>query len=207
MADVNEKYRKRFEFLNTLYELTDGNTQAIVDMREIGQAKGFSWEDTQNIVTWLQNEGLLGECFLGGGITISHWGIKEVESALRHPDQETAYFPPINIINVQNMINSQLQQATVSSTQTYTQQNVLDTDKLRAELEKLKNALNDLDLDKEKREESDIQIQTIETQLKSKKPITVVIEESAKSLRNLLEGTMAGIIASGIVAMIPHFPH
>lgn len=80
-------------------------------------------------------------------------------------------------------------------------------DDIRNELEKLKSIVANLNLDDETNVEVEAQIATVEAQLKSKHPIRVVIEESTKSLRNLLEGTTASLIASGILSMITQHPH
>ena len=205
--NIVDRTHQRFQFLKTVYELTDGNPYSFVDMWEIGEKQGLSPSETQSIVTWLSNEGLLGDGFIGGGISISHGGVQEIETALSHPKQGTRYFPPvINIVNVENMNNSQIQQGTTTSTQSFKQ--VSDSmDDIRNELEKLKSIVANLNLDDETNVEVEAQIATVEAQLKSKHPIRVVIEESTKSLRNLLEGTTASLIASGILSMITQHPH
>lgn len=59
--------------------------------------------------------------YMGGGIAITHRGIKEVEQALRTPERRTEHFAPaINLINVGQMTGS-IQQGTVSSVQVTTQ--------------------------------------------------------------------------------------
>lgn len=205
--NIVERTHQRFQFLKTVYELTDGNPYSFVDMWKIGEKQGLSPSETQSIVTWLSNEGLLGDGFIGGGISISHGGVQEIETALSHPKQSTRYFPPvINIVNVENMNNSQIQQGTTTSTQSFKQ--VSDSmDDIRNELEKLKSIVANLNLDDETNVEVEAQIATVEAQLKSKHPIRVVIEESTKSLRNLLEGTTASLIASGILSMITQHPN
>ena len=205
--NIEERSRYRFQFLKTVYDLTDGDPHSYVDMWEIGENQGLSRADTQNIVTWLSDEGLLGDGSIGGGINISHKGVQEIETALSHPKQETRYFPPvINIVNIGNMTNSQIQQGTTGNTQSFTQAPA-SMDSIRDEMEKLKSAVANLILDDETKVEVEAQIATVEAQLKSKRPIRVVIEESAKSLRNLLEGTTASLIASGILSMITQHPH
>jgi len=46
---------------------------------------------------------------------ITHNGIKENENAIRHPDEQTKYFPTVNIIYVEHMEGSQIQQGTIQS--------------------------------------------------------------------------------------------
>ena len=51
----------------------------------------------------------------------------------------------------------------------------------------IKNCL-DLDLNQDNKSEIGIDVQTIETQLRSKTPKRVIVEESLRSIRNVLEG-------------------
>ena len=160
--DIEERTRLRFQFLKTVYELTDGNPYSYVDMWEIGENQGLNRADTQDIVTWLSNEGLLGDGSIGGGINIAHKGVQEIETALGHPKQGTRYFPPvINIVNIGTMTNSQLQQGTAASTHTFAQAPA-SMDDIRDELKNLKFAIADLNLDDETNVEIEAQIQTVE---------------------------------------------
>jgi hypothetical protein len=49
-------------------------------MWELGEELELSRRDTQKIVTYLQNEELLESAGLGGGISITHKAIKQIEN-------------------------------------------------------------------------------------------------------------------------------
>ena len=55
---------------------------------------------------------------MGGIISITHYGIKEVEDAKASPAQPTHHFPAVNVINVGSMVNSAIQQASPDALQT-----------------------------------------------------------------------------------------
>lgn len=108
--------KKRLKFIYRIYELSGGNETEVFDMFEIGSELGFNRSETDTIVQYLVGEYLLKH---NGrkGISITHDGVKEIEAALSDPDQKSHYFPPINIINIHHMQNSNIQQGTSLTTQ------------------------------------------------------------------------------------------
>ncbi len=96
MNDLVERKKKRLQFLNKMYEVTRGNANCVVMERELGRELGFTDEETDTTVQYLEGEGLVTGT---GAVTIgiTHHGVLEVEAALEHPDQPTKYFPPVNI--------------------------------------------------------------------------------------------------------------
>lgn len=118
MGTIDDLKKKRFQYLNLLYEKTGGDKFNRVSMWELGNELGFERDETHSITQYLTGEGLMEYAALEGIIAITHYGVKEVEKALIHPEQPTHYFPPVNIINIEHMEGSQIQQGTISSTQT-----------------------------------------------------------------------------------------
>jgi len=116
MSEIEEKKKKRFQFLHRLYELTGGDELKCFDISTIGKELGFDSNLTRNIVQYLKGEGLIKVIGDQGLIGISHPGTIEVEKALSSPDTPTSYFPPVNIISIGQMISSQIQQASSEAT-------------------------------------------------------------------------------------------
>ncbi len=83
MDSLDELEKKRFEFLRKLHELSDRNENKIVSMWEIGDQLGFDRNLTISIAQYLKGEGLLEFRALGGIISITHYGNKEVEQNLK----------------------------------------------------------------------------------------------------------------------------
>ena len=120
---LEELKKKRLQYLKKLYDVTEGDRYSHVSMYDLGKDLGFERKETEGIVDYLFGEHLLTYAGLGGIISMTHEGVKEVESALDNPKKPTEHFPPINIIQVDKMINSQIQQSTKESEQS---QNVIN---------------------------------------------------------------------------------
>ncbi len=117
--EINELKAARFKFLNHLYELSGGDEMKDYKQSEIGQDLGFDEQLTGLIGQYLKNEGLIEYHAFGPMIGITHDGVNEIEDALSNPDQSSQYFPPVvNIISINHMEGSQIQQGTTQSTQT-----------------------------------------------------------------------------------------
>jgi hypothetical protein len=204
MSKLDETKKKRFQFLNYLYETTEGSSRNVVNMFELGTELGFEKEETTNIVQYLKGEYLVEHKTLGGGIVITHYGVKEVEEALSHPEAPTAYFPPVNIIQIHHMEGSQIQQGTISSSQSGTF-NLGKAEDIIAFVKVLKLKLDELPIDKEDKKEVSSDIETIESQLRSSRPKDGVVKECLKSIRNVLEGAAGSILASGLLNQMATF--
>ena len=110
--------KKRLQYLKKLYDFYEKNRNSYPSMNEIGQELGFDMNEVDKIVGYLVNEGLVDYIgIVGGNISITHEGIKEIESALDNPQKSTEHFPPINVIQIGTMMNSQIQQSTKDSNQ------------------------------------------------------------------------------------------
>lgn len=201
MNKLEETKKKRFEFLNSLYEVTGGSKFSIVNMNELGTELGLKNEETGTIVQYLVGENLVEYMSLGGGIGITHYGVKEVEEALSHPEKPSTYFPPVNIIQIHHMEGSQIQQGATSSVQTGTF-NIGKTEDINAFLDSLKSQLNELPIGEEDKEEVTSDIETIESQLRSSRPKDGIVKECLKSIRNVLEGATGSILASGLLSQM-----
>jgi hypothetical protein len=111
----------------------------------------------------------------------------------------------INITNnIGNMQNSQLQQDSAGATQSLTVTET-NTSELKNFIEELKNAMNSLQLAQEQSQELNEAIAMLEIQVNSAKPNKVIIRESGRTVRNILEGMTGSIIASGLINQLGLF--
>ena len=198
---ILEIQRKRFQFLKKLYEVTGGSELDSMNLWEVGAELGFSRSETDRIDEYLTGEGLTTHVALGGLLGITHQGILEVEAALAKPDEPTSYFPPVNIIHVEQMIGSQIQQGTNQSSQVLTY-NANDIEAILKFVADLKSQLSELKLDADTQAEVQADIETIETQIKSPRPKYAIIKECLASLRTILEGIAGNVIAALLVQQI-----
>jgi hypothetical protein len=204
MPTVEELRADRFRFLKSLYEACGGDEYSFISKFAIGESLGFDRGYTSNIAQYLKGESLIEFRALGGIISISHNGIREVEDAISHPEQPTHYFPAVNNITIGTMINSSIQQASPDATQVFSQGETRAVE-LRQLVNEIKNSLGQLNLPPEAQQDVAADIATLEAQLSSSKPKTVIITESLATIRNVLEGVAGSAIATGIIAGIAKF--
>lgn len=87
MAKADEKRETRSKFLEQVYRLCDGNPLTAVPYRQPGEELGISEEESLGIITYLKDSGLV-EWPHSGHISITNWGIREVESTSQEPEAE-----------------------------------------------------------------------------------------------------------------------
>jgi hypothetical protein len=104
--------------MRRLYERTDGELLEEIPQETLANDLGWDLKTTSRVFDYLINEGL-AECpSYGGGASITHEGVREVERALTEPDQPTEHFPPAVTVHFHgNVVGSQVQAGTVRSGQ------------------------------------------------------------------------------------------
>jgi len=199
MSDLVEIKRKRFEFLHHLYEQSKGDQYKLFTLSDLARDLHLDVKEAVLIAQYLEGEGLLHVAWtLGGGsnspISITHLGVIQIEAALSEPDKATQYFPPVvNIIHVQQMFGSQIQQGTQGSTQTGT----LSPSNLRGLIEAIqlvKDELSRTNLSGDDRAEAEAEIKTLETQANSPRPKWTIIKESWTALLRIAESVGVPIL-------------
>jgi hypothetical protein len=205
LIQMGEMQKKRFQFLYRLYQLSGGDEFSLVDMYQIGRGLGFDRKLTEKIVWHLHQEGLIGEMTAyGGGIGISHQGIYEVEEALSKPNKPTHHFPALNIISIGSigqMIGSPIQQASPGVEQVITI-NEHKYEELQKVMQSLRGFIDNLGLSLQQKSDLKAEIQTIEGQMTSSKPKSLVMTQCLDSIRNILEGAAGNVLASVLLSKI-----
>jgi len=193
-----ERILQRFRFLKYLYDTTRGCELAHVPHTEIMQGAALSEDDFKATLIYLMNEGVVDGT--RGSAWLTHAGVVEVEAALSQPDKPTQHFP-VNIIHIEQMSHSQIQQGTVDSEQSGTFTS-LDLAEVAEFVVGLKTTLPQLRLTGDDEGIAQSDIATIETQLSSPRPNVGIIKESLRSIRNIAEGAAGSMAASGIITGI-----
>src|SRR4030042_4902052 len=80
MNRAAQNQQRRLLFLRRLYEVTEGDPLVFVKDSEVGRQLGFTTEETDRIVQYLEGEGLLTHAAMGGQIAITHAGVKVAET-------------------------------------------------------------------------------------------------------------------------------
>ena len=188
MNELNILNQKRFRFIKKLYKKTNANTINEANMNEIGKGLSLSKDEIDTVTKYLEGEGLLKYSSMGGGISITHYGIKEVEHALSAPQMPTDHFPAmVNITNIETMQNSSIQQGTIASSQvvTSTVQQNKDFEKI---LNDIKVEISKLNLSTQDKNDIELQIATLDNQCKSSRKNTAVINGTIDTMKTILKG-------------------
>jgi hypothetical protein len=203
MADISEVQKKRFDFLNTLYDESKANRFVYYKKREIGAEIGVDADEAEIIVDYLRGEGLVDTT--KEDVAISHYGIKEVEAARTNPKEPTDHFPA-NVIVVGQMIDSQISQASPGAIQYIL--NVDDRRVIEEIVTLLKENLDGLHLSSEQESDLLADVGTIEEQMKSSKPKWTIIKESIASITEKLQ-TVAAVstIAQSALQLLSMMHH
>ncbi len=201
MKTLEETKIDRFNFLKKVYERKTRGGLQIFEASKIADEIGLERNQADLIVEFLEGENLLETHDDSGElISIIHYGKLKIEEALSKPDKPTKYFPPVNIIyNYGEMHNSPIMQGSTNGNQTFnlTEQNVTNLGKF---IEAFEQKYQELRFNSEDdKNEAIAEVQTIKTQLISPRPKEFVIQESRKTLRNILEGMTGSILATELL--------
>jgi len=209
MEEIRERQSERFKFLKHLYDekqnfyATEAQKSSQIPLfspDDLGNELGFTAIETEQIVRYLSDEGLVKRVTFKS-ITITHRGIIEVEDALTKPDQPTEHFPPNvvqYIISAQQITNSSIQQGTVDSTIITFSSSTLGS--MRKFIETLRSILPDLPVSNDDKAEATAEIVTIESQLQSPRPKRNIIRTSLETLKRILQDIPANVAANIIAA-------
>ena len=202
LTNIQKIKKDRLAFLYLSYEKSEGDTYKLFSCWELGKSLGYNRRYIVKIVQYLVDEDLLKWVATGGTISITHWGITEVESALTNPEESTDHFPTnINIAYVEKMENSQLQQGTVNSEQTITI-NANNKDEINRLLDEILNKTSENDLDQQILNDLKAEIDTIKSQLNASKPkrdiLKICLDSIKKISNNIVNSTLTHLILTNI---------
>lgn len=199
--EVEKKRKQRFEFMNALYEASGGDEHAMVSGLEAGL--GLNQAETQLTIQYLSGEGLLKRITLDGHVSITHLGVVEVESALQNPEKPTSHFPPVqNIIHIQTMTNSVIQQGATNSPQTVHLE-AKDSQVVKDFLDAIAPRLSSLPLTEEERREAQSEIETTRAQINSPRPKSEIIRSSLNALMSIIGKISVSVLTSEISTHLP----
>jgi len=152
-----------------------------------GWDKETFWDTAQSLV----DDGLLIIRNQQGWVAMSLQGRKQVEDRLA-PSYTT------NSISIGTAVNSPILQAGAHSTQsqsvTYGAQDIGDLHRL---LQLFEDHFDELEIDASRKRKAEAQIATLKAQV-ADDPNPVIIKEAGRTLRNITEGTIGGLIAAGV---------
>jgi len=93
------KQKQRYQVLLALWKATGGKELERVNFMEIAKNVGFGQETCKEILVYLTREGFFELRDFGGGVTLSHKAIVEIERSLTNPTEATEHFSTTVIQN------------------------------------------------------------------------------------------------------------
>ncbi|CAM5198987.1 AbiTii domain-containing protein [Alishewanella longhuensis] len=203
------------------------NSQAIGELDELaakGSSGGLYMPYPQHIVNWLMERmdvplqpsllvphteviGILDAVrnrVLDWALQLETQGVLGEGMSFTEKEKQSAHTVTYQVTNnIGSMQNSQLQQDSPNATQSLTVN--MDLNQLAGFIKKLKGQLEGLQLNSTEKAELCAEIATIENQIASPKPKPVIVRESLKTVRSLLEGIAGSMIASGLLTQLAAF--
>jgi hypothetical protein len=188
-ARVEQRRGWRLKLLHALYEMTDGDPAYVInDVWSVGEELGIPREDAWETLAYLSQEGLAEQANGGGGMSITHEGVKEVEAALSAPARPSARFPAArNVIRIERAVNTVIQQGNVGSTQSVRIEGAVAED-VNALVRAVADALERMGAAHAEREELRAQLDALRAQLAAPKPRFAAVRDAATAIRDVLEG-------------------
>ena len=185
-----ERRRRRQQFLQLLYDIVDGDPGSIVTFQEVGAEMGLDHGEAWDVRAYLGNQGYIQGVTGVGGISITFEGVRLVESWHAGPDPLHPEPRVGNTVNIGTAVNSQIQQGNTDSSQSMSVSNQT-LEHIQGVVSALEEALGDLGLKDEDRDEMEAQLTTAKGQLGSRKPRMEVVKASLASMKEILEGAAA----------------
>lgn len=184
--DTEERKKKRLLLLKELYDKAEGNANTGIKPLSLGNYD-------EGALSYLIGEELVSKGrsiskYTPTTYSITHKGIKEIEQAHDNPAQPSTYFPPYgNVINIQNMNHSAIQQGTHNSSQTFTLTNE-DSEDVKSILNELNEIKEKLERESENYRVLEAHITTIQAQIDSPKPSSAILSATLSVVENFLLG-------------------
>lgn len=167
-----------------------------VFVAELAPGLGFSEQEANTAWQYLADKNLIRTYNLPYTARPSAYGFDALEKAKQSPNQPAPGFGSLtyNTITIHHMERSSIQQAGSHSTQIqdYAQE---DFDDLKRAIDLLEEHFDQLNLDAPSARRAQTQIATTKAQL-ADEPNHTIIREAGKTLRNVIEGVLDGLIST-----------
>jgi hypothetical protein len=208
MSTLDEKRLLRLRFMDEVYRNTTGDRFTFTHLDPVATSLHLSREEAGAVAQYLVDEGLIEWTALGGGLGITHAGIKEVEQALSEPSKPTQHFPPVNVIHIEHMTQSQIQQGTVGSMQQMSQTvTPSESDAVREFVKTVKQQARELELAGDAEAELEAQIATMESQMKSARPKRAILKEAGTGVLEILASAPGREAVEEVLRHVPEWLH
>lgn len=210
MVDIPKRRANRLRVMTEIFNAAHGNRHAFVATDPIRDHLELSEEEMADACNYLEGEGLIEGTqtlrLYPSQVSLTHWGIREVEQSQEHPEEPTEHFPPLVTVTQHfhgDVISSAIQAGSPGATQ-MAAIGSLDFDTVREFVQRYEEVEPSLGLDAENAAELQADIATIRAQLTSPRPKSEIIRQSLRTARTILEGATGSLAASGLLELLQH---
>ncbi len=189
--------------LQVIYEKTCGREEPIF-VEAISDELGLSDEEANAAWRYLRDKKLIDIFNIPYMARINAKGIDAIENARLYPHEPDSNSPsmPYNYINIQNMVDSTIQQGGAQANMTQTVSNIQENlEDLRRLVEVFDKHVDDLGLEETAKRKALVQVATIKAQLEDD-PDPVIVKQAGRTLRNITEGAIGSLIATAAQPII-----
>jgi hypothetical protein len=189
---------RALRLLEAIYEQTV-DTGNPVHATKLAATIGSTEQEALAAWRYLKQRDLINTYGVVGAASVNDTGIDTIEKAREHPNDPIPQFNYTTYnITIGHMHGGAIQQAGAHSTQhqtiTYNSQDLAD---LRQAIEILGQPIDELQLDAATKKKALAQIDTIKAQLRDA-PNPTILKEAGRTLRNITEGTIGGVIGTAV---------
>ena len=143
---------------------------------------------------------------LNWALRLEQDGILGTETSFTSAERKTASVVTYNVSHFHGPVsNTQVQQGTADSAQTLVV-GTLDLSEVASIAERLRDALEELEIQGDRLSEFETDLATVEQQLASPNPKRPILREALRSIRTILETAAGGALAIQLVAVLDKMP-
>jgi hypothetical protein len=209
---IEAKDGRRGQFMQRLYDLTNGSQTVFVKATEIGDHLGWPSSESVNVADYLVGKRLVKFIASEYLMAIAHPGIEEVEQSRREPAERTANLPALNtyIYNTNVTVHGPMSQSQIAAGSPGTSQTITaitqeESTSIHNGVEAYRGAL----LAEPFSDPADVEAATttldaIDAQLSHPKPNRRMIAAGLDVLRELAIGVAASGVWTGALELLPH---
>ncbi len=207
---IESKDRRRAQFMQQLYDATNGSQQRFVKASDIGDEFGWPSSESVKVADYLDGKRLVKYIASDYLMAITQRGIEEVEQSRRKPEEPTANLPALNTYNTTVVIHgsvsgSQIAAGSPGASQILTTITQEESTTIHNVVEAYRSALNANPFP----DPADVEVATttldaIDAQLSHPKPNRNLISAGLHVLGELTTGVAASAAWSGVLAVLPH---
>jgi hypothetical protein len=194
-----------FRLLEIMEKATRGSSRPVL-LEELPDLDGMNSEESKVAYNYLRRKALIDPSNLNYAATVSAYGLDALRDAQLTPDAGTSAFPAItyNILHVETMTGSNIQQGTahsqITATQTITTQHFVEN--VQKLVDQVERALPTSDLPTEVQEQTKAIKAELRAAASERTPYTGRLRRGLEALKRIMEHAAGDLVAAGVLSLI-----